>query len=859
MINLKKLPSAIQFALFVGAASLVSGNALAQDDEDGAEEEATTLDRIQVTGSRLSRADVEGAMPVIVIDREQIDASGDVSVADVLRDTTFASFGNFRPQSGSSAQSLATIDLRGLGSGRTLVLIDGRRAPASAQAASAGVDVNAIPLAAVERIEILSDGASAIYGSDAIGGVVNIILRKDFNGVELRYGIQQTEVKGGDQEEASVTFGISGDRGSLIGGAGMMDRENVFTRDQIGYVQGVSIYGNNYYEWGGGPAGVPGYACNDPGFFRLPNGLCSYNFNAVAANQASINNKSLFLLGDYQINDDWSVYSSATVTKTGSFGRYAPTPGLLIVSDGTPQDINNGLRCDETPGNIGGNCAPGSSDGLVTYYFHRFAAGGNRDNEDTTVNTDFLVGFEGQLTDTIGVDFGIRRTEYDFKNLGNGYVVGSLARIAAENGSYDLRDPYGASPETLQGFTATISRNSFFKTNEIFGLAHFDLFEMGGGISNAVVGAEYREDDYSDQYDSLSEAGVVLGSAGNSAAGDRTVGAAYFEWLFPFASTFDITLAGRYDRYSDYGSDFSPKVAMRWQPMDSLTLRASYGQGFRAPPLDILTQKTTFSAEPVKDEQSCLAVSAPPTCTIQVNTFFIANPDLSSEQSDQYGFGIVWAPMDWLDMSADYYHIQIEDTISSVGAQTLINFDLGLIPGEPPPGLGVTRNPDNGRVTRIDAGYGNIGDVETDGVDVRVNTDFDLGGMGRLQNRLTVSYINKYEVTGISGVTSDSIGILGLPDTRANLTNIWSMGDWTAIFATNYIAGQESGAGQVGGYATNDLQFAYEAPWNAQIAVGATNVGNRLPELVSVGGRPYNYDLYDDYGRTTYFRYTQRF
>src|SRR5690606_34502640 len=190
MINLKKLPSAIQFALFVGAASLVSGNALAQDNEEGAEEEATTLDRIQVTGSRLSRADIEGASPVIVIDREAIDASGDVSVADVLRDSTFASFGNFTPQSGSSAQSLATIDLRGLGSGRTLVLIDGRRAPTAPMAASSGTDVNAIPLAAVERIEILSDGASAVYGSDAIGGVVNIILRKDFNGVEVRYGLQ---------------------------------------------------------------------------------------------------------------------------------------------------------------------------------------------------------------------------------------------------------------------------------------------------------------------------------------------------------------------------------------------------------------------------------------------------------------------------------------------------------------------------------------------------------------------------------------------------------------------------------------------------------------------------------------------
>ena len=858
MINLKKLPSAIQFALFVGAASLVSGNALAQDNEEGAEEEATTLDRIQVTGSRLSRADIEGASPVIVIDREAIDASGDVSVADVLRDSTFASFGNFKPQSGSSAQSLATIDLRGLGSGRTLVLIDGRRAPTAPMAASSGTDVNAIPLAAVERIEILSDGASAVYGSDAIGGVVNIILRKDFNGVEVRYGLQQTEVTGGDLEEGSVAFGVSSDRGSLVGGVGFSDREIVYTRDQQGYVLGSSVYGNNYYEWGVGPAITPGYACNDPGFWQTSNGLCSYDFNAVAANDASINNKSMFLLGSYQINDDWSVYSNATITKVSSFGRYAPAPGVVMVNDGTRQDINFGVRCDQSAGNINGECAPGVSDGLPTYYFHRFAAGGNRDQTVDGTNTDFLVGFEGQLTDRIGVDFGIRRSQYEIHDGGTGYVVATLAAQAASEGRYDFGDPYGTAPADLQSFTTNISRFSSWHTDEIYGLAHFDLFEMGGGISNAVIGAEYREDVFVDQYDSLSEAGVVIGSAGNSSGGDRTVGAAYFEWLFPFTTTFDMTVAGRYDRYSDYGNDFSPKVSARWQPIDTLTFRASYGQGFRAPGLDILSQKASFSADPVRDPPSCLAIGAPSTCTTQVNTYYIANPDLSSEQSSQYSLGVVWAPTDWLDLSADYYNIEIEDRIRSFSAQTLINRTNFPELGPIPPGLGVERGP-NGRVTAITAGYGNEGTLETDGIDFRANTDFDLGGMGRLQNRLTVSWINKYDLIDPSGDVSEVAGQLGAPDTRANLMNIWSMGDWTFIFNTNYIEGQEDSTGQVGGYATNDVQVAWDAPWNATIAVGATNVGDRYPELVGYDGRPWNFYLYDAHGRTTYFRYTQRF
>ncbi len=231
MSNFNQLSGAIRFALLAGAASTFAAvPAFAQDSE----EDAATLETIEVTGSRLKRAEIEGAVPVVVIDRAQIDASGDVSVADVLRDSTFASFGNFRPQSGSSAQSLATIDLRGLGSGRTLVLIDGRRAPTSPMAASSGSDLNAIPLAAVERIEILSDGASAVYGSDAIGGVVNVITRKDFNGAEFRYGIGSTEVTGGDLEDMSVVFGASSDRTRVIGGAAGSKRGMVFTRDQIG-------------------------------------------------------------------------------------------------------------------------------------------------------------------------------------------------------------------------------------------------------------------------------------------------------------------------------------------------------------------------------------------------------------------------------------------------------------------------------------------------------------------------------------------------------------------------------------------------------------------------------------------------
>ncbi len=840
MMNLKKLPGAIQFALFAGAASLASGAVVAQETETETETtaEATTLDRVEVTGSRLKRADIEGASPVIVIDRAQLDASGDVSVADVLRDTTFASFGNFRPQSGSSAQALATINLRGIGSGRTLVLIDGRRAPSAPFAASSGTDLNAIPLAAVERIEILSAGASAIYGSAAIAGVVNIILRKDFNGVELRYGVANTQVQGGDLEDAAVTFGISGDRGSLLGGASASSRGMVFTRDQIGYTRGVSTFGNNFYNYNTRLIrAVPGFNCSQGAYYLLANGRCSFDFNSVAANEASIKNKSIFTRGEYQINDDWSVYMTANVTRVNSFGRYAPVPGVVVASEGTAQDLIQG-------------------DGRDTFYYHRFAAAGNRDSNTDSTNADFLLGFEGQITDSVGVDFGMRRTQYNYNETGRGYILGSLANAAVDRGDYVLTNPFGASAETLAGFTVTIGRVSSFETKEVFGSVNFDLFEMGGGISNAIVGAEYIEYDFSDQYDSLSESGTVLGSAGNSSGGSRNVYSAYFEWLFPFSSTFDITFAGRADRYSDYGSDFSPKIAARWQPLDNLTFRASYGQGFRAPGLDILTQKLTFSAEPVNDSISCIAAGAPANCQLQVDTFSIANPSLASEQSDQYSVGVVYDPFEWLDLSLDYYNIQIEDSISSYSATDIINCTRNpALYGACPAGLSAVLRPVTGAVDTITTGFANRGELKTDGLDLRLNTDFDLGTMGRLQNMLNVSYILGYEVSDITGRLIDQTGLGGAPEVRASLRNEWQMGDFGVGFTTNFIGDH----GNYASYATNDVQFTYNTPWNARVSIGATNVGDRYPQLIPFSGRPWNFALYDAYGRTTYFRYVQSF
>jgi len=887
MLNAKQLPNAIRFALLAGAASTmgIANNAIAQD-------EAATLDRIEVTGSRIKRADIEGALPVTVIDRQQLELSGDTSVADYLRNTTFNSFGSFRPQSGSSAQSFAGLSLRGLGTGRTLILIDGRRAPIAPNVGSAQ-DLNSIPLAAVERIEILSDGASAIYGTDAIGGVVNIITRKDFSGVEMSVGMSNPKRPGGETEEASVIFGAASDRGRLMAGASYNNRGIIFQRERPWSTGGDSVFSNNFAPATPAPGTLYGFTpgaflehpefgssvpggCADPAFFEVGTGVdrrCLYDFTALAADEAEIRNNALFVRGDYQINDDWMTYFNAGVTRVKSFGRYAPVPsspwpgGQPFIPVGSPNHPGN------PNGFNAGNTAGYDPDAPV-FLRHRFAAGGPRDSFVDSNVYDVMVGAEGRIGN-FDIDFGVRRNEFKYIDLGYNYVVGGLAQQAIADGTYNIYDPSGNSADVINSFTTTISRNSSTVLQEVFVSAATDLWEMGGGSAGLAVGLEYRSEDYADIYDSLSGAGQVVGSAGNSAAGGRNVRAGFFEVLLPFTSQFEVGVAGRYDRYSDYGSDFSPKVSLRYQPLDTLTLRASYSEGFRAPSLDILTQQPSFSADGTNDPQTCQAFTGDPECSTQVTAYVIANPDLESEQSEQWSVGLAWDATDWLNLTLDYYDITITNRIAGIstlqirnclaGVSTncpsgLSNLPVNVQPPQPELGLGLARDPNSGAILYVQRGFTNLGTLDTSGMDLNVRTNFDFAGAGSLRNQLQVSYVRDYSVDGGESI----IGEPGIPKYRANLNNQYGIGDFTFAWNVNYIhstltvAGLSTGEKQRS-WTTHDLQASWNAPWNGRVTVGATNITDKDPPLDPAYGRGFDFNLYDGYGRVPYIRYTQSF
>jgi iron complex outermembrane receptor protein len=869
----------------IASLAMTAAPVAAQDEE----EEATDLDRFEVTGSRIKRTDVEGALPVTVIDRDTIEFSGKSSVADLLRNQPMNSAGSFRPQSGSTGQSFAGLSLRALGEGRTLILIDGRRAPIAPNIGSAQ-DLNSIPLGAVERIEILSDGASAVYGSDAIGGVVNIITRKDFSGAEIMLGTSEPEREGGDRREGHAIFGIAGSQGNIMAGVSNNKRDIIFARDREWSQGGASIFSNNFLYPNFtffdhpqfGSANVPG--CQDEGFFTAnqgsADGRCFYDFTLVSADEAAVENQSLFVRSNYNINRDWTMYANAQVNRVTSFGRYAPVPsspwlvggfGAIVLSPGLP----NHPATPPSEGGLNPNWEAYQDAADQTLLLtHRFAANGPRDTSTDAQVYDFDIGVQGRVGN-FDIDAGVRRTESQYFELGRNYIVSALAQPQFDNGNYNIYDPSGNPQEVLQSFTATINRDARFVSREAYALASTDLFDMAAGPVGIAFGAEYRDEDYKDIFDDLQANGNITGSAGNSAFGSRDQWAVFGEALFPLMDNLELTAAIRHDDYSDFGSATSPKVALRFQPLEELTLRASWGEGFRAPPLNILAAQPAFSATDVVHPPTAeFFGNDDPNASIQITDFSIANPDLGAENSEQFGLGVAFEPLEWFNGSIDYFNIEITDRVAAIGAQQIVNCLEGTSTNCPPGlsefpsgssqpnvnlGLGAEFG-SQGQIVFVQSGFASLGTIETDGFDLNLRTNFDFGGAGRLNSELAATHTMSYEIDSGDDVSGDA----GLPEWRAVLSNVYRFGDFAFSWNINYIGDQDSSQalgdeGSLPSWTTHDVQVNWFTPWNGRLTVGATNLADKDPVLDEGELRGFNFNLYNAYGRVPYVRYTQSF
>ena len=354
MFNNSKLAKSVKLACAFGALSAATfGSSSVFAQEEAADD---NVEKIAITGSRIKRTDMETASPVQIISTEQFVEQGRVSVADALQNVTANSFGSFVPSSGSSAQSQATVSLLGAGSDRTLVLIDGRRMAGSPSLGGSSVNLSSIPMAAVERIEILKDGASAIYGSDAIAGVINVILKKNYEGVTFDVQVGRPSNECADTRQFSIATGVSNDKGNITFVYDHQEQGAIFDSDRDytaasfedlngdGLISiydetvGVSYFGATIVNPDGDLEASPicsDLASNVPGFVgaidqgSLLGGVgggevCGYAFANVSANMASTNRDSVMSSVNYSLTDNIEFFGRAMLSRNDSFGRYAP-------------------------------------------------------------------------------------------------------------------------------------------------------------------------------------------------------------------------------------------------------------------------------------------------------------------------------------------------------------------------------------------------------------------------------------------------------------------------------------------------------------------------------------------------------
>ena len=823
-----RIRNAIQLALGAGlAATMVVGGPLA----NAAEEEAAELERVQVTGSRISRLDVEGATPVVTISREDLDNSGYQSVADYLRSNSFNSFGSLVESSGNTAQGQALLNLRGIGSNRTLVLIDGRRLPGSPVLDGQVQNLNTIPFAAVERIEILSDGASAIYGSDAIGGVVNIILRKDFEGGEVTVRGTDPDRPGGEERGVSVVAGFAGDRGRMTWALEADHQGIIYSRDRFYTANAlldttnpthynswsqISAAGRNIVDFAG-PGGTPGTNmfvamasdCNVYGtgfdFNSNPGGqvqdadgtYCVYDYTGIAAETASLDRLSSFMTAEYEINSDLTFTSQILATRVQSFGRYAPSAaGFFWTGPDLPATTIDGVTYAElNPGD------------LVYYRFDN--TGVARDTWQTDVQLDMQVGLQG-FYDGIQWNANYQYDQYDMNEWGAGYVSLPGLAAAADLG-WDPRLPDQEQfSDAVPGMRGNSNRRAETIMQRVEVGAQFDGPMMAAGPALFYVGGEYRDEDYMDETLAQMEAGNVLGTAGGSSGGSRSAWAASVEASLPLTDTLELSPALRYDSYSDFGTNVSYKLSARWQPTEYLVVRGSYGTGFRAPSLDELYQAPAQSFAFAYDLLACTENATNPGdlgveagCLVgpddQYETFFGSNPNLDAETSTQYLLGAV------LDLntltgtdvvfSLDYYYTEIEDVITQISSQDAFWLEyIGII--DQFPGVSVTRNPPPAGDEAINPGSHflstvipvNFRSFDTSGIDFRTHVGLPLGAAGDLSFDLLTSYVLEYNSQDILvGPLVDQTGRYGAPQWRANLDITWVMGPYSVALISQFI------------------------------------------------------------------------
>ncbi|QLE85933.1 MULTISPECIES: TonB-dependent receptor plug domain-containing protein [Shewanella] len=874
MNSLTLTAKAVRVGLLAAATTSVafSGVAFAEEQEEGA-----TVERIQVTGSRIKRTDLEGSSPVTTITSADIEKTGEMSVADVLRRSNLNTFGSFAESSGSTWQSQANISLRGAGADRTLVLLNGKRMPGSPTMGGTAVNLNTIPTAAIERIEVLTDGASAVYGSDAVAGVVNIITKKNYEGLEVSATGTNPEQAGGEEWKAHVVGGTSSDKGSMTFSFEHQNREIIYQRDRwfssstnvladkYSDTTGVSAYARNFLDMSTFQF-KPMDACNNDKMvggghvYDYGDGdfICGYDYTSEAADHAARSYTAGYVNADYELSDEIRFEGQGLFSRNETFGRYAPAAGWFNVDAGQI-DVQN---YDEN-----GNYIDTTKNANAGRVYYRFTDVGTRDSTTIDYSTDIQVGLVGDH-ENFGWDATYHYNLAENSNYGTGYVHRPTVENLVKSGDFNF-GPEGNSDAVVAAISHDTLAQDIMEFQTVNAGINFEALDLPGGLAGWYFGAEYMDYKYTSKVDAESAAGEVIGSSGNGSGGDRQVAAVFGEAILPITDKLELNLALRFDDYSDFGNATTPKVAARYQLLEDLVLRGSWGQGFRAPALSDLYAADSFSADFATDYHYCdLQGTAPADCSsAQYDVTRTANENLEAETSDFYNFGAIWNITDGLSTKVEYYNLSIQDVITFVSLDSLLREEAEVGYGNLSRGeiIRAGDSPD-GKILEATTPLVNGNGFDTSGIDFNITYTGLETAIGDFGTTFDLTYVLTYEDEEyFDGPVNNMVGRNGLPDYRFTWVLDWNYGDHSASLLTQHIAGQAETidpttyeeVGSLPSQTTFDVSYNYNTSWNGKISVGVRNLTNEDPVLDS--NLAYDDSLYNLYGRTYTASYTQKF
>ena len=841
MIKRTKLASAINLAI---VASITTG-AFVTSSAFAAEEKAK-VERIEVTGSRIQRQDMETASPVTVIDAAAIKAEGFTSVDQMLQVQTSMAGAAVGSSTNNGADGVAQVDLRGMGSQRTLVLVNGRRMVNSGSGADSSVDLNSIPVAMIARVEILKDGASAVYGSDAIAGVVNIITKKDFEGFQFDVNGSGTDKGDGENGDVSMLYGFNTDGGNYTFGAAYADRRGVVQSDRDWTPTATSAI-------------IPSGSLEDMVQDASGNWIQRterYDYTQDSYYQTPSERRSLFANMTQELGNDVVLTADAIYTNRRSNQQLAGQPAQLYLDVcGQPNAVAGScltLDADMTAAGI----APDSEYGQV-FYARRMKEVGPRIYSQDTDTWRMSAGLAGSLDVHTGMNWDVSYT-YG-KNKATTAVENSIngsdmtAAIYANPDAWFSGAPLTQQMKDSVGYTEEANGGNEQQTLSA-GL-NGELFDLSAGAVGFALGAEYRRETGFFNPDPIVVAGESTASQQDPTNGNYNVISIFQEVSVPFTEKLTGEFALRLDDYSTFGKATTWKIGLTYEATDDLMLRGVAATGFRAPSISELYAGNSGSFDYLNDPW----INPDPTETTQIEVNRTSDPDLKPEESESYTAGLVYSPnyIDGMSVTLDYWRFKVDNAIARLDTQAGLNdCKAGVMSA-----CEIFNITPQGDLRNLTNALTNVGTQDTSGIDFNIAYNFEgLGLDWKINNDTT--YLLNFEQDGKEYTDTIDGNFGAYAEVRNNFSISAGQDSWSVMYFNRYIGEMtdlQKGT-DVDAILYHNISGTYHINDMTTVSLGIKNFTDEEPSRVSNGSDGGTVpEVYDTIGRTIYGGVTVKF